>query len=203
MKKNLYFVFIAASFALLVSAPGRLAYGLPLIIELIALSAGASLFNSLAAKMNLGELQEILSLSFIVFAAILYKQILIFFSPVLALNLSFVIFLPAASAFLIGSVFSGQPASLSKNAALSAKFGAFAFVFFLLRDILGYGAISFPTPGGVEEIVLFDSYKTSFLSFFATIPGCLLIFAFCAAALLALQTRMNVLEKSGAMDENN
>ena len=45
MKKNLYFVFIAASFALLVSAPGRLAYGLPLIIELIALSAGASLFG--------------------------------------------------------------------------------------------------------------------------------------------------------------
>lgn len=203
MKKNLYFVFIAASFALLISAPGRIAYGLPLIVELNLLSIGATAFNSLAKKINLGALEEILSLSFIIFATVLYKQFLTLFSPVLSLTLSFSIFLPAASAFLLGGVFSNQQNALASNAALTAKFSAFAFLFFALRDILGYGTISLPAPNGIKEAVLFDSYSTSFLSFFASVPGAFLIFALCASLLLTAQTRLNVLEKSGALDEND
>ena len=83
MKRNLYFVFIAASFALLVSAPGRLAYGLPLIVEMNLLAISATAFNSMMRKINMGALQDILTLSFIVFMTILYRQILVLYSPVL------------------------------------------------------------------------------------------------------------------------
>ena len=203
MKKNLFFVFIAASFALLISSPGRLAYGLPLIAELNLLYIGAAAFNLLVKKLDLGDLQEILSLSFIVFAALLFKQLLILYSPVIALALGFSIFLPAASAFLLGGVFYGSGSSVLGDANTPLFFSAFAFLFFLARDILGYGTISLPIPNGIEEFVLFDSQSTAFLSFFASIPGALLIFVFCASFLLTLQTRMNVFEKAGVLDEND
>ena len=203
MKKNLYFVFIAASFALLAAAPGRLAYGLPLIIELNLLASGAAAFNSLAKKLELDALQEILSLAFIVFLAALFKQALILFSPVLALVLGFAIYLPAASAFLLGSVFSSPAPSLSEQAKGAARFSAFALFFFLLRDVLGYGAISLPSPNGIKEAVLFDIQSAPPLSFFATIPGAILILALCMALLLAAQSRFNALEKSEAADEND
>ena len=188
MKKNLYFVFIAASFALLATAPGRLAYGLPLALELFLLSVSATAFNSLTRKFGLGDLQEILSLSFIIFMATLYKQILVLFSPVIALTLSFLVYIPAASAFLLAEVFSSPSPSVSDNARLSAKAGAFSLLFFLFRDVLGYGTISLPVAGGIKELLLFNAYDTGFLSFFATIPGSLLILIFCMSLLLALQT---------------
>jgi hypothetical protein len=203
VKKNLYFVFIAASFAFLAAAPGRLAYGLPLALEFFLLSVSATAFNSIAKKMALGALQEILSLAFIIFMAALYKQILILFSPVIALALSFLVYLPAASTFLLAQVFSSPAPSVSANARLSAKVGAFAFAFFFLRDVLGYGAISVPAPGGIKEAVLFNAYDTAFLSFFATIPGALLILIFCMSLILAAQTRFNILEKAGAVKEED
>lgn len=203
MKKNLYFIFIAASFALLASAPGRLAYGLPLIIELNLILAAATAFNNFVKKIDLGGLEEIASLSFIIFLAVLFKQILVLYSPVIALTLSFTIFIPAASAFLIGCVYSSQPNSVSKNAGLCAWFSAFAVLFFLLRDVLGYGTISLPSRNEIKEAVLFNSYNTSFLSFFATIPGALLMLVFFMSILLTLQNRMIVIEKSGACDDNN
>lgn len=203
MKKNLYFVFIAASFALLVSAPGRLAYGLPLIIELNLLAIGATAFNSLMKKINLGALHDILTLSFIIFLTILYRQILVLYSPVLALALSFTLYLPAVSAFLLGSVYSSQSDSTAKNAAVCAKFSVFAFLFFFFRDVFGYGTLSLPAPNAIKEVFLFDSYKTSLLSFFATIPGALLILALLMSVLLTTQTRMIVIEKSEADNENN
>lgn len=203
MKKNLYFVFIAASFALLASAPGRLAYGLPLIIELNLLAVGASAFNCAAKKLQLGELQDITTLAFTIFLTLLFKQLLILYSPVLALTLGFAIFLPAASAFLLGSVYSSQPHSIKANSARTAKFSVFALAFFLLRDFFGYGAVSLPAPNGIAEALVFDSQASSFLSFFATIPGSLFILVFCMSALLTLQTKMNILERAEAVDEDD
>ena len=203
MKKNLYFIFIAASFALLAVTPGRLAYGIPLILELNLLLAGASAFNELTKKIDLGDLHEILTLAFIIFLAIFFKQLLILYSPVVALTLSFAVYLPAVSAFLLACVFSNQGNALAKNAGLGARFSAFAFLFFLLRDILGYGSISLPARNGIVEALLFDSYKTSFFSLFASAPGAVMLLAACMAFLLAVQKKMNAIEKSGTGDEND
>ena len=121
----------------------------------------------------------------------------------MALALSFTIYLPAVSAFLLGSVYSSQGDSTAKNAAVCAKFSVFALLFFFFRDVLGYGTISLPAPNAITEVYLFDSYKTSLLSFFATIPGALLILVFLMSVLLAAQSRMIVIEKSEADNENN
>lgn len=203
MKKNLYFIFIAASFALLTASPGRLAYGLPLIIELNILMAAAGAFHSFVRKIDMGSLSDILTVSFIVFLTILYKQILILYSPVIALTLSFCIYIPALSVFLLASVFQGQTNDASNNYEPTLWFSAFALLFFLLRDILGYGTISIPVPNGIKESYLFNSYDTAFLSFFATVPGSLLILLLCMSFLLTVQLKMNAIEKAGLSDENN
>lgn len=205
MKKNLYFIFIAASFALLTAAPGRLAYGLPLILELNILMASTNAFHSFVKKFDMGTLSDILTVSFILFMTILFKQVLIFFSPVIALTLSFCIYIPALSVFLLASVFQAQNVSESsgKNFETTFWFSVFALVFFILRDILGYGTISIPVPNGIKESYLFNSYDTAFLSFFATIPGALIILVLCMSFLLTVQLKMNTIEKAGLADENN
>ncbi len=203
MKKNVYFVFIAASFALLAAAPGRLAYGLPLIIELDILFFAAKAFYSFVKKIEMGSLAEILALAFIVFMTILFKQVLILFSPVIALTLSFCLYIPALSVFLLASVFQGQANADGASFEPALLFSAFALLFFLLRDVLGYGTISLPVSNGIKESYLFNSYDTAFLSFFATIPGSLLVLVLCMSFLLTAQIKMNAIEKAEGEHENN
>jgi hypothetical protein len=203
MKKNVYFVFIAASFALLAAAPGRLAYGLPLIIELDILFFATKAFYSFVKKIEMGSLAEILALAFIVFMTILFKQVLILFSPVIALTLSFCLYIPALSVFLLASVFQGQANADGASFEPTLLFSAFALLFFLLRDVLGYGTISLPVSNGIKESYLFNSYDTAFLSFFATIPGSLLVLVLCMSFLLTAQIKMNAIEKAEGEHENN
>lgn len=203
MNKSLYFMFMAVSFALLVCAPGRLAYGIILIIEMNLLALSASAFRSFVKDFDLDDLQDILTLAVIVSVTILYRQIVILFSPVIALNLGFVMYMPAVSFFLLGSVFGNESLSPLDFLMQSLKFSAFAFAFFLLRDILGYGTISIPSPWGIKEAYIFNSYSTSFFAFFASIPGALLLTLFCMAGLLCVQCKMNIIEKSGEEDGDN
>lgn len=203
MKKNLYFIFIAASFALLVASPGRLAYGIPLIIELLFLTAAGTVFNIFLQTTELESLNEIICVSVIIFLTVLYKQILIMFSPVIALTLSFVIYIPAVSAFLLSMVFSEQAEPFQKNMKTAGIFAVFALLFFFLRDILGYGTLTFPARNSIAEKYIFDSEASAFLSFFAAIPGALLLLIFCMVLLLTVQIKMNIIERAGGLNADN
>lgn len=196
MNKRIYFIFIAASFALLVSAPGRLAYGLVLIVEMNLLVLASASFAAFVRRFEFGNLRKVVMLSFVIFATVLFRQILILFSPVIALTLGFVIFLPPVSVFLFGNVFAERTPYPSDALRQSLVFSAFALVFFFLRDLLGFGTISFPMPNGIGEARFFDSRSTAFCSLFASVPGALLLVVLCMAALLTVQRKMNIIEKS-------
>lgn len=196
MNKRIYFIFIAASFALLVSAPGRLAYGLVLIVEMNLLVLASASFAAFVRRFEFGNLRKVVMLSFVIFATVLFRQILILFSPVIALTLGFVIFLPPVSVFLFGNVFAEKTPYPSDALRQSLVFSAFALVFFFLRELLGFGTISFPMPNGIGEARFFDSRSTAFCSLFASVPGALLLVVLCMAALLTVQRRMNIIEKS-------
>lgn len=196
MNKRIYFIFIAASFALLVSAPGRLAYGLVLIVEMNLLVLASASFAAFVRRFEFGNLRKVVMLSFVIFATVLFRQILILFSPVIVLTLGFVIFLPPVSVFLFGNVFAERTPYPSDAFRQSLVFSAFALVFFFLRDLLGFGTISFPMPNGIGEARFFDSRSTAFCSLFASVPGALLLVVLCMAALLTVQRKMNIIEKS-------
>lgn len=196
MNKSIYFIFIAASFALLVSASGRLAYGLVLIVEMNLLVLASVAFAAFVKRFEFGNLRKVVMLSFVIFATVLFRQILVFFSPVIVLTLGFVIFLPPVSVFLFGNVFAERTPYPSDALRQSLVFSAFALVFFFLRDLLGFGTISFPMPNGIGEARFFDSRSTAFCSLFASVPGALLLVVLCMAALLTVQRKMNIIEKS-------
>lgn len=196
MNKRIYFIFIAASFALLVSASGRLAYGLVLIVEMNLLVLASASFAAFVRRFEFGNLRKVVMLSFVIFATVFFRQILILFSPVIALTLGFVIFLPPVSVFLFGNVFAERTPYPSDALRQSLVFSAFALVFFFLRDLLGFGTISFPMPNGIGEARFFDSRSTAFCSLFASVPGALLLVVLCMAALLTVQRKMNIIEKS-------
>lgn len=178
MKKKSIYVFITASLALCVPAPGRFVFGIILVLEMNIMMLLCTSFRQLVAKLRIDYLSDIMTLSFLIFLAMLYKQLLIFISPETAIQIGFVIFIPPASSYFIGYIFGTKPKSLSEDIksymSHTLLYSLFALLFFLLRDIVGFGTFTYITFSGVKEIVLFNTEKISAMSFFATIPGALI-----------------------------
>ncbi len=203
MRKSIYYIFTAASFALLVSTAGRFAYGLILILEFNILLFSGFLFSGLVKKINIANLEYAVTLSSIIFAAVLYKLILVLICPVLALTLSFSIFMPAVSAFLIGNIFynsENQDVHFIDAVKMTGKFSIYALAFFLIRDVLGFGTFTFPAKNGIHELFIFDSTKSMFFSFFASVPGALMLVALTIVLLIFLQKKFNIVERTESDD---
>jgi hypothetical protein len=184
-KKSIY-VYIAATLAMLIPAPGRFACGIILVLELNVLMLTGTLLKELINKLELQQVGTVMLLSMLIAVTMLIRQIIAFTIPEMAIQLGFIMYLPTVSSFFIGYMF-GAPysslrSSLTKNMKHSLLYSAFALIFFLLRDIAGFGTITLLTNHGVREIVLFNSGKIDALVFFATIPGALV----CTAGILIL-----------------
>lgn len=186
MNKKSIYVYIAATLAMIVPAPGRFACGIILVLELNLLMLVGTLVKAFIYRFNLRTTGNVLLLSVMIAATMFIRQILVITVPDMAVQLGFVLYLPTVSSFLIGYMFGEEQQSLgravSRNMLHSLSYSVFALVFFLFRDVAGFGTITLLTSHGVYEKVLFDSGKISALVFFATIPGALV----CTAGILIL-----------------
>ena len=182
MKKNDILALIAVAVSILVPAPGRLAYGIVLLLLLLLLSVLGTAFRFLIKKIKMDDLEPVLTAVMLVSVTVLYKQFLIMISPLTALVLGFVIYLPALSAFVITGMHRRTEEPLS--AQIRSEFfhtGSFclpALGVFLLRDIVGYGTLTLPSYGGLAELTLIAPKDRNYLgTFFASAPGALIILA--------------------------
>lgn len=171
-----------------ICCPGRFAVGLVLMVESLLLALFTSLFISLLDTLEVKPIKESCICLFIITFVILYKQILAIFAPLLALQLSFVLFLPAVSTFSTAFLIDDKSRTIFTR-LLSVipphlVFGVYTILFCAVRDILGFGTITFLTFSGFREIVLFDS---AVLSFLATIPGALMLSALILATFLVIE----------------
>ncbi|HPX27695.1 MAG TPA: hypothetical protein PLG87_12890, partial [Treponemataceae bacterium] len=89
MKKSPVFVFIAGALSLLVPTTGRFAYGIVLVLALLFITFFTSLCRALCHKLALDEFIVPVSLIFLSVCTVLFKQILILYSPILAFTLDF------------------------------------------------------------------------------------------------------------------
>lgn len=200
MTKQGTYTFIAASLAFLVPFPGRFVYGLVLVIELLFLMVIGTCVSSVAAKIRLGELKSILSLMAVVSFTIFYKHILILTQTEIAMTLGFLLYIPTASSFIIGYIFNNSEAGLLErlkgNMIHTANFSGFALIFFLIRDIFGYGTFTFFGKNHIIfEKVLFDSEGISVFSFLASIPGALLLCAVMLFIEVTIAHKIQIFEK--------
>ena len=105
MNKYFYYIFTAISFALLIAAPGRFAFGIIVCFELFFLLFVSFIFSFFTKKLHVEELNSIFTVIGLVFSTILYKQIIMWLFPLVALQMSFVFYLPAVSSYVIGIIY--------------------------------------------------------------------------------------------------
>lgn len=202
MNKQIYNIFTVISFALLIASPGRFAFGLIICAELFFLAICGLIVSALLEKLNLNQFKSILTIITLIFSTILYKQIIMWLFPLIALQLSFVFYLPAISSYMIGMIYKNDSKiKFSENIRIISFFSIFALVFYLIRDILGFGSFTFPTLNGIFELILFNSKTLSWSVFFASMPGALFLVSVSILIFVCIQKRFNIIERIG--DEND
>ena len=198
MHKRFVSIYFSASLACMIPFPGRFANGLILASELFVLVFGATLFRAAIRKLEFVRSGNLFFMVFVIFLTMLFRQILAALLPIAALSAGFALYVPAISAFTAGFFSENESGEsiLKRNVFYTAIFCAFVLVFFLLRDLVGFGTITYITARGIAEKVLFDSERVAFASFFATIPGVLFSLALIAVVRAFIASK-SMREKNG------
>ncbi len=203
MKKINFYTYITASLALLVPVPGRFAYGLVLVLALNIMMVFGTLFRKLVHVLELEDLQPVLIAVLLVCMSIICKQLLIMFSPEMALTVGYAIYMPAVSSFLIGFLYEKGSKSLFSELSYNMKhillFSLFALIVFLFRDLFGYGTFTLPSTNGLLECVIVkgSSGQAPIGVFWASIPGALVITALCVVFAAHVSRRFEMVRNAG------
>ncbi|MBP5587252.1 MAG: hypothetical protein J6X37_00800 [Treponema sp.] len=199
MNRNLYYVFTAISFALLVAAPGRFAYGIIICFELFFLVPSGFLFSFLLKKLMLHEMNSIVTVLGLIFSTVLYKQIIMAMYPLIALQMSFVFYLPAVSSYMIGIIYKNidvsTKVSVIDNLKVTGYFSVLALIFYAVRDIFGYGTFTLPSSNGLYEKVFLDKDTISWGTFFASIPGALVLVCIAILVFIYVQNKFKIIKR--------
>ena len=206
MNRNLYYVFTAISFAFLIAAPGRFAFGIVICLELFFLVLSGFLFSFLLKKLMLHEMNSIVTVLGLIFSTVLYKQIIMAMYPLIALQMSFVFYLPAVSSYMIGIIYKNidvsTKISVIDNLKVTGYFSAFALVFYAFRDIVGYGTFTLPSPNGLYEKILIGKDNMIWGTFFASIPGALVLVCIAILAFIYVQNKFKIIKRVGDSNDS-
>lgn len=201
MKKNSLYIYITAYLALLIPTPGRFVFGLTVLLELLLLVIVGTLTSSLIKELKLEEINTLVMMSVLVAFTILYRQIFVIIYPEIALVLGIIFYLPTASLFLLNNIFDKTDKTLlvrlKRNILKTSVFSLIGIVFFLFRDIAGYGTITFfGQKHHIYEKVLIDSNKIDLFSFFASIPGALILAGLILFVYILFIKKFNILKNA-------
>ena len=201
MSKKAISIYMAATCAIGIVAPGRFVCGLVIAVEIFLLMILGDLFRSLLKTLKLEEMQQVLLLMFVVYITVMVKQLLKLLMPELALQMGFLLFLPAISTFT--TVFLISEDSLSLQERLRSDFPAallfasYILLVSIIREILGYGTFTLSHIGEPLEFVIFNPSSVSAMTFLATIPGALILTSLLLALFLFVENKFYILQKAG------
>ena len=175
MTKNII-TYLSILLMLLIAVPGRFAYGLCILLIMLIVLLCGSLFKKLIYKLGIQDLQLVLMSVFLVAITVVLKQMLILFCPIMALTMGYAIFLPALSAFLLNNLYENKKASsveLSGSMRQALYFSGWMLLIFLVRDLIGFGTITFPGYKDLAVIYIIKSMPSgvSAGNALALIPG--------------------------------
>lgn len=200
MKKNIYYLFTALSFSLLMAAPGRLAFGIVICAEFFFLLFAGWFFEKVTEYFNLVSIRSAVSVTTIIFATLFYKALITIMFPLVALQLSYVFYLPAVSSFIIGTIANQgnieQSEKYKSNFKATLAFSVFALILYFFRDLLCYGTLTMPSKTGLAVKTVIERERTGFLTFFASIPGTLVIIACTILLFIFIQNKFEIIERA-------
>ncbi len=200
MTRKAISIYMAATCAIVIVAPGRFVCGILIAAELLILMLFGLLFKSFIKKIKIEKMEQPVMLCFVIFATIFCKRLIALFMPEVALQLGFVLFLPSISTFttvfLLEETDMSLKESLKKDMPAAVLFAAYILLVSLIRDIIGFGTITLPSSGHQLEFVLFSENRISSATFIATIPGSLILNALLLSAYLFVEKKMNIIKKA-------
>ena len=201
MKRRSIYVFLATTLAILVPSPGRFIYGIVLVLELNLLMLVGTASVSLIKKIKMEEMMTVCVIMFLLATTILFRQIFILFQPEIILTLGFIIFLIPVSLFMMGYIFSDSekklPERLRRNMIHSLTYSVFALLYFLLRDLIGFGTFTFFGKNHqIFEKVIIDSDKLGVGSILASIPGSLILSAILLYVYIFVRNKIDIYHKA-------
>ena len=201
MKKNELYVYSALSLAVLIPLPCRFAYGIIIILMLYIFTILGILFRKLASMFFEYGLHSVLIAVMLISTSVLIRQLLILISPFMAFVMGINIYAPALTAFILGNLYRKSGLSLKDSLELGFTkcnaYSVFAVIFFLIRDILGYGTITLPCSRGLFEIQILKENSISFLgTFWTSIPGGIALLAVLLAIIAGTMKRLEILGTS-------
>ena len=202
MKQKKSFMYIASFLMLTIPATGRFVYGLTLVIELFFLELLGILINSLVSKLKFTEIRTYFVMFFMIAITILYRQILVLTYTEIALTLGFVLYIPPVSVYLTHTLFTDNEEPLAvrlkANLLITVVFSLIILGFFLFRDVAGYGTLTFfGRNHRIFEKVLFNPDKIGIFTFFASIPGALILTSLIIYLIMFLRNKVRILTSRG------
>lgn len=200
MKRRSFYVFLAASLAMLIPAPGRFIYGLILTVELNLLMVTGTIFYNIFQRLKLKELSSFATMFIVIAIAVCYKQILNFILPEASLVLGFIIYLLPVSIFFIGYLYSNLQGTVKQRLRINfvhiLTFSIYALLFFLFRDILGYGTITYISNFSIVEKILIPADTIGVFTVIASIPGALFISSVLLFIHIFIRNKFNILRNA-------
>lgn len=195
-------MYIASFLALTIPTPGRFVLGFTLVMELLILEVLGVLLNSLVSKLKLNEIRTYFVMFFMIAITLLYQQILVLTYTEVALNLGFLLYLPPVSVFLAHTLFTDfedpLPVRLKSTLLSTLFFSAMILMFFLFRDIAGYGTFTFFGKNHrIFEKVLFNPEKIGIFTFFASISGALVLTGLTIYLALFIRNKTRIISYKG------
>lgn len=180
MKNKSSFLYVVPYLALFIPTPGRFVYGIVIILEILFLNFLGIFINALINKLKLQNIKTVILIISMLTISILYRQIFIIFQTDLALTLGYIFYLPAISLFTINFLFHETEKSVSERLKYSmpriSLFCGLGLLFFLFRDIVGFGTFTFfGSNHTIYEKIIFSSDDLGLFPFFASIPGALIL----------------------------
>ncbi len=202
MKQKKSFMYIASFLLLTIPPTGRFVYGLTLVLELFILEILGILINSLVSRLKFEEIRTFFVMFFIIAFTIFYRQILVCTYTEIALVLGFIIYMPPVSVFLTHTIFTDYEEALGvklkTNLLNTAVFSLVILIFFLFRDIAGYGTFTFFGHNHrIYEKVLLNPDKVGIFTFFASIPGALVLTSLVIYLFLFLRNKVRIITSKG------
>ena len=196
------FMYIASFLVLTIAPTGRFVFGMTLVLELILLEVLGVLINSLVTKLKFEEIRTYFVMFFMIAITVLFRQILVLTCTEVALILGFFLYFPTTSVFLTHTLFANheQPLSirLKHNLLSTLMFSIIILSFYLFRDIAGYGTFTFFGKNHrIYEKVLFNPDNVGIFTFFATIPGALVLTGIIIYVFLFIRNKFRIISGKG------
>ncbi len=178
MTKKNTLLYIITNIAIFIPAPAFVGYGLILILGLIVVFSSSIFFGSYIESLDKEYRMPLLLIGAGIITT-LYHQAISFFSPAIGLTLGFIIYLIPLSILGFDAVLVIKTDTSKQKQKESFKILAvlslLSLFFFILREFLAFGTISYPTMSGIEMIQLPITFFEGFAFFWSSIPGALVI----------------------------